>query len=46
MKNTLSKRNENLIDVLFIMILLFIFLYDYRVEFLNGVQLGIKDFIK
>jgi len=46
MQNTLIKKNEALINILFIIILLFIFLYDYRVEFLNGVQLGMKDFIK
>lgn len=46
MENALMKRNENLINTIFILLLLFIFLYDSRVEFLNGIPAGINDFAK
>lgn len=46
MENELIKRNENLINTIFILLLLFIFLYDNRVEFLNGMLAGLNDFVK
>ncbi|TCO28953.1 hypothetical protein EV200_102371 [Pedobacter psychrotolerans] len=46
MRNILIKKNEELINMLFIATLLFIFLYDYRMEFLQGMYAGLNDFIK
>jgi len=46
MKNILIKKNEELINILFIVGLLFIFLYDNRVEFLHGIYAGLNDFIR
>ncbi|MDQ0637627.1 hypothetical protein QF042_001192 [Pedobacter sp. W3I1] len=46
MENSLVKRNQNLINTIFIATLLFIFLYDNRVEFFNGVLAGLNDFVK
>lgn len=46
MKNTLISKNEVLINMLFIVGLLFIFLYDHRIEFLHGLQAGLHDFLK
>ncbi|MBB6236089.1 hypothetical protein HDC90_000695 [Pedobacter sp. AK013] len=45
MENPLIKRNENVANTIFILLLLFVFLYDNRVEFLNGVLVGLNDFI-
>jgi hypothetical protein len=46
MENALVKRNEGLINTIFIFLLLFIFLYDNRVGFLNGLLAGLNDFVK
>lgn len=46
MENSLVKKNQELINILFIIAFLFIFLYDNRIEFLNGVLEGLHDFIR
>jgi hypothetical protein len=46
MKNPLIKRNENVTNTIFILLLLFIFLYDNRVDFFHGILAGLNDFVK
>lgn len=45
MENSLLKKNKNLTSLLFFILLLSIYLYDYRVDFLNGLQAGLNDLL-
>jgi len=40
------KKNKTLISLSFSILLLAIYLYDYRAEFLQGLQAGLNDFIR
>jgi len=43
MENPQLKKNKNLTSLLVFILLLSIYLYDYRVEFLQGLQAGLND---
>ncbi len=43
MENLLLKKNKDLTSLMFIILLLSIYLYDYRGAFLQGLQDGLND---
>lgn len=43
MENLLLKKNKDLTSLMFIILLLSIYLYDYRGAFLQGLQAGLND---
>ncbi len=44
MEKTAVKKNQRMVNILFIAILVCIYLFDQRTSFINGAIQGFKDF--